>query len=754
MPVNFAPMAIPADRPTVGWTIPDDVKRQLLAAQLLQQTAADTSQPVYTHQLGIAKLLAGGLGGLMEGITSAQEKRDQDKEWEKVLPVLRGGLNTGAGGAPGMPSSVSSGAPNPNIPLASALGDTPTERSANISTIGETGQGGFGRMGQIVTETRGSKSYGPFGLNTGPLNGNVGASTAGKFAAAYGPQLGLTAVPGTPEFDAQWRSIAQSNPEAFKNANMDWYQKNIMADVSPRLTAAGVPPEIASDPRVQGYFADRMIQQGNGSINNHAPRIAQALARSGNDPVAFMREMSMADRANLGRDFRTYLTENPNNMGGLDSRIGKREQLALALLNPGKPVSTDVGASPPAPMPSGQTNVAQSFAPPAQQPAPQASLPPQASPVAQQPMPGQPPQVGQPQPPQQPPMGQRPVGPIPPQGQTGMDPRAVFEILRSQRLPPEIKQMVLQQLQPQGELITTADGTIVYIDKKHPERPPIQVYQAPVKPVLKGDEQSLTDPNTGRVISPSITQQMLQNQGQGGQSAPGAIPPPPPGVDPKSHFKAAGEATGKSMAGNALPATQADTAELRRDFMKTQEHINFAQALPVYKTMLSTAGNDTRASDLNMVYGLAKIFDPPGVVREGEQVGVRNTASMPDFLLGAVNTVNGGSTLTPETRSMIMREAYLRMKTYEDLYQQQSENFQAIAKRNRMTPEDITPSFPPVTPWKAIDHEGVLQLKQATPEGLIDRPKVPGSPTSQQSAPAAPGTPKILRYNPATGKIE
>jgi hypothetical protein len=91
MSINFAETQLAPVRAQQGQYIPEDVKRQLLAAQLLQQTASDTSAPVYSKGLGMAKLLAGGLGGLMEGYEQSKENAAQKESYAKLASVLSPG---------------------------------------------------------------------------------------------------------------------------------------------------------------------------------------------------------------------------------------------------------------------------------------------------------------------------------------------------------------------------------------------------------------------------------------------------------------------------------------------------------------------------------------------------------------------------------------------------------------------------------------------------------------------------------------
>ncbi len=144
-----------------------------------------------------------------------------------------------------------------------------------------------------------------------------------------------------------------------------------------------------------------------------------------------------------------------------------------------------------------------------------------------------------------------------------------------------------------------------------------------------------------------------------------------------------------------------DVSGLRKEVQSLPSYKNLAQAAPIYKAMAETAGRDTRASDLNLVYGLGKIMDPTSVVREGEMVMVKNTASLPDWLQGAIASINGGAALTPETRKAIMAEAYGRVKGYQDAFEQDAEQYRGIVDRYQINPQDVLPNMGALAPWEA-----------------------------------------------------
>ncbi|QND42953.1 hypothetical protein HB770_20820 [Rhizobium leguminosarum bv. viciae] len=142
-----------------------------------------------------------------------------------------------------------------------------------------------------------------------------------------------------------------------------------------------------------------------------------------------------------------------------------------------------------------------------------------------------------------------------------------------------------------------------------------------------------------------------------------------------------------------------DVSGMRKEIQQLPAYKNLAAAAPIYKSMAETAGRDSKASDLNLVYGLGKIMDPTSVVREGEMIMVKNTASLPDWLQGAISSLNGGAALTPETRQAIMTEAYGRVKGYNDEFQQNMGQYQGIVQRNGINPADVIPEVDKFEPW-------------------------------------------------------
>lgn len=663
MTINFAETQIAPVRAQQGQYIPDDVKRQLLAAQLLQQTAADSSQPVYSKGLGYAKLLAGGLGGFMQGYERNKEDAAQKESSANFAKIM-----TGAGDA--------SPAPAPD-------------------------SGGFGGfMGKL------------FGGGSAPApetdTTQVAAAPTAQ-PAAFAPADLAAGLDGKP-LPSQITSSplpAPDAPRGIRNNNPLNIEAGDYTKSQPGFTGSDgrfakfeTPDQgvAAADKLLQTYSSKYGLNTVGGIVGRWAP------AGDGNNVSAYAG--NVAKQLGVAPDTPLDMSK-PEVRSALIGAMGQHEN--------GQPIQM-------AQAPQGQ-------------PAPQQAVA-QAAPQAA------------PQPPAQAP------------ARGAIDPKAIMAILQDPRVPPELKQYALQQIAPQNELVTTPDGTSILVDKKTGNYKPI--YQAPIKGTPVKDEESLRNPVTGALLAPSMAQQAQADAAVAAKQNPGAppsavIPPMPPGADYKTWQKTVTEATGKSVAQGTLPAAGPETAEVRKEVMRLPSYQNYSSAMPIYRSMLETSGRDSKASDLNLVYGLGKILDPNSVVREGELIMAKNTASLPDWLQGSINSLNGGAALTPETRQRILQEGYGRMKSYEDAFNIDAEHYKGVAERNRMNPLDVIPAFKLAEPYVPTSvNEGLVS--QAT-GGRTPMPQSPQSGQPQQpqqpqaSAPVKVASPADARRLPSGTKI-
>ncbi len=129
---------------------------------------------------------------------------------------------------------------------------------------------------------------------------------------------------------------------------------------------------------------------------------------------------------------------------------------------------------------------------------------------------------------------------------------------------------------------------------------------------------------------------------------------------------------------------------LRKEFEGLPEVKNYKQALPAFKGIEDAVKRDTPMSDINLVYGIAKLYDPNSVVREGEYATVANAPGMPDRVKGWVNYVSGGGKLTADVKKQIMDEANSRMLSFQNEFEGTQKRYNDIAARSGADPTLVT----------------------------------------------------------------
>jgi len=278
---------------------------------------------------------AGKGGGTAAGVAPGTQYTEEAGKGGRTGQGELGGL--GVGRRTGGRTSPSQAEPSILKKLIAATGDEKYGKYISTGVLSDagidkiikiTGRLETGNRGSenVSNDTEGSKSYGRLGLNT---RGPVGTRSIDTFLS-QNPQFKnqLTAKPGSAEFDQQWRDLARSNPEALAQAERSWYKDNVISGTQARMTKAGIPENMAQDPRVIAYFADREIQQGKGSTNNSRTpgRISDAIKLSGNDPEKFLKEFSRIDSSKeaMEADIPNALRTGVYGLPGHQNRISGR----------------------------------------------------------------------------------------------------------------------------------------------------------------------------------------------------------------------------------------------------------------------------------------------------------------------------------------------------------------------------------------------------------------------------------------------
>ncbi len=193
--------------------------------------------------------------------------------------------------------------------------------AVSLVSQAETGDPTLGTkaLGNISRDSGGTKSYGFMGLNSG-------SGSAAEFAGRYGAKFGLRGVPGSPGFDAQWKAAALDQPDAFRAAQLEYFNEKHVAPVPGQLQKIGIPEAVSNDPRVVNYFADRHVQMGTLGLQN----AAAAWQGANGDIPTFLRNMNRGDAANLNAYFPTAIASGVYGPQGHATRLNTRLNGALA----------------------------------------------------------------------------------------------------------------------------------------------------------------------------------------------------------------------------------------------------------------------------------------------------------------------------------------------------------------------------------------------------------------------------------------
>jgi hypothetical protein len=130
-------------------------------------------------------------------------------------------------------------------------------------------------------------------------------------------------------------------------------------------------------------------------------------------------------------------------------------------------------------------------------------------------------------------------------------------------------------------------------------------------------------------------------------------------------------------------------SNLRKEFENLPEIKNYKQAFPSYAAIKDAAKRSTPQSDINIVYGIAKLYDPTSVVREGEYATVANSPSIPEKVKGYAQYIAGGGKLSPETKKQLLAEAEGRLSTYKAEADKAVNSYTGIATRRGMDPKSV-----------------------------------------------------------------
>lgn len=135
--------------------------------------------------------------------------------------------------------------------------------------------------------------------------------------------------------------------------------------------------------------------------------------------------------------------------------------------------------------------------------------------------------------------------------------------------------------------------------------------------------------------------------------------------------------------------------DLRKEFADLPEVKNYKQAAPAFRAIKDAASRNTPASDINIVYGIAKIYDPTSVVREGEYATVANSPNIPERVKGLAQYLAGGGKLTADVKAQLLREAEGRLGSYRGEYENAKKTYEGIAQKRGVDTSQIFTNIGP-----------------------------------------------------------
>lgn len=167
--------------------------------------------------------------------------------------------------------------------------------------------------------------------------------------------------------------------------------------------------------------------------------------------------------------------------------------------------------------------------------------------------------------------------------------------------------------------------------------------------------------------------------------------------------------------------TFSSETDMRKEFALLPEAKRYKEAYPAFKAIESSSQRDNPQADISLIYGVAKLYDPDSVVREGEYATIANSQAIPDYIKGLSQKLVGGGRLTKETKAQILTEARSRIGVYESEFNKAKANFSDIATQRGLNSKNIftdtgAPSAKTVVRTGTLNGKKVAQYSDGSTE--------------------------------------
>lgn len=158
-----------------------------------------------------------------------------------------------------------------------------------------------------------------------------------------------------------------------------------------------------------------------------------------------------------------------------------------------------------------------------------------------------------------------------------------------------------------------------------------------------------------------------------------------------SRIKALADLTKAQNTGTLVPGSEKylkAVDQLTKSFQKSEDVSKYRNSKPNLLAMESAFNRALEGDNIavvDMVFAVAKMFDPGSVVREGEFITIERAGGLPDQVVGAIAKINGKTQLGRKTLTNLLTAGRERMKTYEPAYRASIQRQQYLANKYNMS---------------------------------------------------------------------
>lgn len=142
---------------------------------------------------------------------------------------------------------------------------------------------------------------------------------------------------------------------------------------------------------------------------------------------------------------------------------------------------------------------------------------------------------------------------------------------------------------------------------------------------------------------------------------------------------------------------------------------DYEQSAAGYSALQAAAKIGNAQSDLAMVFGFMKTLDPTSVVKEGEQMQVRDTTNIPGRYLNMLTKAQSGQLLSPEQRAELVRVAGATIAAKKGKADSLKAQYSRIAQQTGVDPSRVVIDLDAPAPASSKSQGGPTAPAKASP---------------------------------------